>query len=141
MSARRIQPNLHIVSRCFDPANVPKLKLAGANQVISPFELSGNRITQAALHPTMVEFVDFLEDVADKSIEMADIVVEPTSQLVGLKLSSPAVAELGIIVVGIKKETAGFIFNPRGDTEINASDHLVVVGPKERVELTADRGS
>ena len=103
--------------------------------------MSGNRITQAALHPTMVEFVDFLENVADESIEMADIVVEPSSSLVGLKLSSPAVAELGIIVVGIKKASDGFIFNPRGDTEIMSNDHLVVVGPKEQVELTADRGS
>lgn len=140
MTARRMNPKIHLVSRCFEPENVPKLKLAGADQVISPFQLSGNRITQAALHPTMVEFVDFLENVADESIEMADILVEPSSSLVGQKLSSPAVAQLGIIVVGIKKKAEGFKFNPRGDTEISSEDHLVVVGPKEKVELTADRG-
>ena len=140
MTARRMKPDSQIVSRCFDPANVSKLRQAGANQVVSPFELSGNRITQAALHPTMVEFVDFLEDVADESIEMADIVVKPSSKLVGQKLSSPFVSDLGIIIVGIKTSSSGFIFDPKGDTIINAGDHLVIVGPKEKVERSADQG-
>lgn len=140
MTARRMKPDLHIVSRCFQPSNVPKLKLAGADQVISPFELSGNRITQAALHPTMVEFVDFLENVSDESIEMADILINPNSKLVGQSLSSPMVAELGIMVVGVKKKDSSFKFNPRGDMTIESEDHLVVVGPKERVTRTADMG-
>ena len=140
MTARRMCPNIHIVSRCFRPYNVPKLKLAGADQVISPFELSGNRITQAALHPTMVEFVDFLENVSDESIEMADIVINPGSKLVGQSLSSSMVSGLGIMVVGVKKKDEGFKFNPRGDTIIDSEDHLVVVGPVHNVTQTADLG-
>ena len=140
MTARRMKPDLHIVSRCFNPLNVPKLRLAGADQVISPFELSGNRITQAALHPTMVEFVDFLENVAEESIEMADIVISPSSKLVGQSLSCPLVAELGIMVVGVKKKDSSFSFNPNGETIIESEDHLVVVGPKENVTNTADMG-
>lgn len=137
MTARRMNPELHIVSRCFQPSNIPKLKLSGADQVISPFELSGNRITQAALHPTMVEFVDFLENVTDESIEMADIQIVAHSKLVGKKLSDPMVADLGIIVVGVKKKSKEFMFNPRGDMTIESEDHLVIVGPQNKVDSTA----
>ena len=138
MTARRMKEDLHIVSRCLKPFNVDKLKLAGADQVVSTFELSGHRLTQAALHPTMVEFVDFLENVANEAIEMADILVDGRSALVGNKLSSPQVSKLGVMIVGIKKKSSEFSFNPTGETVIEADDHLVVVGPKAKVVSVAD---
>ena len=138
MTAKRMKPELHMVSRCIKPFNVDKLKLAGANQVVSTFELSGHRLTQAALHPTMVEFVDFLENVANEAIEMADILVDEKSTIVGSKLSSPEVSKMGVMIVGIKKKTSEFSFNPTGETIIEADDHLVVVGPKDKVIRVAD---
>lgn len=137
MTARRLNRDLHIVSRCFRPSSVPKLKMSGVNKVISPFLLSGNRITQAAIHPTMVEFVEFIEDAEETSVEMADIIVEPNSKLVGETLAGGTFEEVGVIVVGIKKSSDKFVFHPKKDTIVEARDHLVIVGPREQVGKVA----
>jgi voltage-gated potassium channel len=138
MTAKRMKKELHIVSRCFNPLNVNKIKAAGADQVISPFQLSGHRITQAALNPTMVEFVSFIEDIEEGDIEMADIQVNSASKLVGEPLSSPLVNKVDVIIVGIKKDHGKFTYHPKADTIIEANDHLVAVGPKANIDRLAD---
>ena len=58
LSARVLKPDLFIVARANRPDAEPKLRLAGANRVVSPYTMGGRRLASLAMRPTAVEFVD-----------------------------------------------------------------------------------
>lgn len=49
LTARGLNPDLTIVARAADPESVPKLMRAGANSVVSPYELSGREMARRAI--------------------------------------------------------------------------------------------
>ena len=75
MTARQMNPKLNIVARAGDVSSINKLKLAGANKVISPYVIGGNRIAQAVLNPALVDFIEVATDHGSLEIEMADVLV------------------------------------------------------------------
>src|SRR5215211_5813139 len=54
----RAQPALTIVARAANPASVDKLLRAGADHVVSPYDVSGRHMGVLALHPAIVDFLD-----------------------------------------------------------------------------------
>jgi len=58
LSARVLKPELFIVARANAEDAERKLRLAGANRVISPYTIGGRRMASLATRPTAVEFVD-----------------------------------------------------------------------------------
>src|SRR5258708_39456625 len=60
LSARNLNPGLFIIARANEDETLSKLKLAGANRVLSTFTTGGNRIANLALQPTVMDFFDSL---------------------------------------------------------------------------------
>ncbi|HYZ17290.1 MAG TPA: potassium channel family protein, partial [Candidatus Acidoferrum sp.] len=60
LSARVLKPDLFIVARANAGDAEPKLRLAGANRVASPYTIGGRRLASLAMRPTAVEFVDIV---------------------------------------------------------------------------------
>src|SRR3989442_10904385 len=58
LSARVLNPKLHIVSRAVDESSVPKLTRAGADRAISPYAIGGHRLAHLILSPTVVDFFE-----------------------------------------------------------------------------------
>ena len=51
LTARSMNPDLTIVSRAGESGSEQKLRRAGANEVISPYELGGQRLAQLSYVP------------------------------------------------------------------------------------------
>jgi voltage-gated potassium channel len=62
LSARRINPNLVIVARSTSSETVDKLEIAGADRVVSSFEIGCRRMAMAALRPLAVDVFDSLAE-------------------------------------------------------------------------------
>jgi voltage-gated potassium channel len=58
LTARALNPALTIVARAANPASVDKLLRAGADHVVSPYDVSGRHMGVLALHPAIVDFLD-----------------------------------------------------------------------------------
>ncbi|MDT7602426.1 MAG: voltage-gated potassium channel, partial [Acidobacteriota bacterium] len=58
LTARGINPNLHIVARAVEEQAEPKLLRAGANRVIAPTIIGSQRMVQALLRPAVHDFID-----------------------------------------------------------------------------------
>src|SRR5262249_52347804 len=58
LTARVLRPDLFIVSRAETEDATLKLKRAGADRVISPYQIGGVQIAQTALRPAVVDFVE-----------------------------------------------------------------------------------
>ncbi len=51
LTARALNPDLSITARAISDAAVPRLEAAGADHVISPYRIAGERMAEAALEP------------------------------------------------------------------------------------------
>lgn len=135
MTAMGLNSKLVVIARALDSQNIRKLKIAGAHRVIAPYELGGLRIAQAVTHPNVADFFDIVEDVRAKHIEIADVLINPGSKLVGQVLSSDLMKTTNVIVIGIRRgsDKADFEFHPKANTQINQGDHMIIMGPSEAI--------
>jgi len=131
LSAKELNPEIFVVSRAIDEGTENKLKKAGADRVVKPYELGGSRMLYLLLKPGVIEFIDGIARSENLKISLEEITINENSILVGKKLSeSPVREELNIIVVSIHRKDGSFIYNPRGHTELQAGDKLIAIGEK-----------
>jgi voltage-gated potassium channel len=135
LSARVMRPDLFIVSRAeTDDAN-QKLKRAGANRVISPYQIGGVQIAQTALRPAVVDFVELATSVDNIELAMEEITIAPRSPFADTSIVDANLRQrYGIIVVGIQRHDRRMEFNPEPDTRIQSGDKLVVLGRPESLK-------
>jgi voltage-gated potassium channel len=88
------------------------------------------------MRPAVVEFVQLATrgDFLDLSMEQVE--VRPGSDLVDHTLVSSNLRQrFGVIVVAIQRASGTMEFNPASEAVMHAGDHLVVLGPVERLRM------
>jgi voltage-gated potassium channel len=134
LTARSLNPNIFIVARGVEPGSEQKLIRAGADRVESPYELGGRKMAQTILRPNVTTFIE-LAMKEDVDLGMEEIIVTPTSALVGLALKDSGIRQqLNTIVVSIKRASGEMLFNPSPGTQIFAGDMLIALGMRNSLE-------
>ncbi len=139
LSARELNPELTIVARAAEEQTIGKLMKAGADRVISPYQIAGRRIASAILRPSIVNFLDVVVAGGDVSMRLEEVRVGASSALVGKHLREANIGqETGAIVVGIH----GSDGQPRVDPSaaatlstvtIHEGDVLIALGGEEHL--------
>lgn len=131
LSAKEHNPNLFIVARAIDEGTESKLMKAGANRVVKPYELGGNRMVQLLLRPGVIDFIEVVARSKEVDISLEEIVLGEKSQLIGKSLiDSPVRKDLNIIIVAIYRKDGTFIYNPKSTTVFENGDKLIAIGDK-----------
>jgi len=131
LTARDLNPKLHIVARAAEEQAESKLVRAGANRVVAPTIIGGHRMALALTKPAVG---DFLDSVTANDLELGfeQVKVEQVSPLIGRKLSETVIrSELNIVVVSIRRSDGTKIFNPSGEARIENGDMLIAIGNAE----------
>jgi voltage-gated potassium channel len=132
LSARVMRPDLFIVGRAGTDDATVKLKRAGADRVISPYQIGAIQIAQTALRPAVVDFVEFATNSENLDLAMEQITIASSSSLAAQSILDANLRQrYGVIVVGIQRLDQSMEFNPEPDTTIRAGDKLVVLGRPE----------
>jgi voltage-gated potassium channel len=138
LSARSLSPDITIVARAATVEAAKKLRTAGADRVVSPYVIGGQRIAAAATQPNVVDFLDVAMRGDEMSLAMEEVVVEPGSELIGRTLATSQIRERsGAVVVAIKEVSARLNTNPPPSTVIDAGDILIAVGTVEQLTALA----
>jgi voltage-gated potassium channel len=132
--ARQLNPDITIIARAVEDGAEKQLELAGADRVLNPYRVGGTRLALTALKPTVTDFVEASLMGSSMELELAEVKVHPSSDLVGKTLAGAGVRQrFGIIVVALKHGETN-IFNPGPDERIEAGDVLVALGPTQALE-------
>jgi voltage-gated potassium channel len=131
LTARDISPNIHIVARAVEEQAEPKLIRAGANRVVAPTIIGGHRMAVALTKPAVGDFIDSV--TANKlDLGFEQLEVDSASPLAGRKLRDTTIrSEMNIVIVSIRRSNGQIVFNPSGDTTIEAGDMLIAIGDAE----------
>jgi voltage-gated potassium channel len=138
LTARDLNPKLHIVARAAEEQAESKLIRAGANRVVAPTIIGGHRMAMALTKPAVGDFLDSVTaNHLELGFEQLEVVAE--SVLIGRMLRETVIrSELNIVIVSIRRSDGNIIFNPDGETRIENGDMLIAIGNAESLsKLTA----
>jgi voltage-gated potassium channel len=143
LSARVLRPDLFIVGRAESEDSVQKLQRAGANRVVSPYQIGAMQMAQTAIRPAVVDFVELATSSENLELAMEEVTIAASSPLVDQSILNANLRQrFGIIVVAIQRQDRRMDFNPEPDTAIRAGDKLVVLGrPHSLKRLEAEAAS
>jgi voltage-gated potassium channel len=133
LTARDLNPGLHIVARAAEEQAEAKLLRAGANRVVAPTIIGGHRLAVALTKPAVDDFLDSI--TANKlGLAFEQLEVEHSSPLAGRTLAETRIrSELEIVVVGIRRNDGRLVFNPSGESAIEGGDMLIAIGTPEAI--------
>jgi len=132
--ARQLNPEVTVIARAVESGAEERLKLAGADRVLNPYKIGGMRLALTAIKPTVTDFIDESLLGSSVELELAEIVIDPSSELAGKTLAGAEVRKrFGIIVVALKRGDLA-IFNPDAQEQIEGGDVLVVLGPLSAID-------
>ncbi|MDP8952047.1 MAG: Trk system potassium transporter TrkA [Actinomycetota bacterium] len=94
--------------------------------VIHTEQMAAEEIREALLVPGAVN----VESFAEESIEVAEVILEADSPIVGLPVRDANLPEQSL-VVGIVRNGEALV--PRGDTVLEPRDHVFLIGERRRV--------
>ncbi|MDH4121085.1 MAG: potassium channel protein [Deltaproteobacteria bacterium] len=131
LSARQMNPGLKIASWASSQAAEVKVTRAGADYVVSPYMLGGNRLVQHLLTPHAMGLLDRAIKGEDPGMRLEEIEIPAGSRFVGQSLHGLGIGrDLRVIVFGVRRGE-DLRFNPSADTQFEAEDILIVVGGED----------
>ena len=143
LTARVLSPDLFIISRSESGDSARKLRAAGANRVISPYQIGGVQIAQTAIRPAVVDFFDLATSSDNLELAMEQISISPQSALADHSILDANLRQrFGVIVVAIQRVDQRMEFNPEPATLMRPGDRLVVLGgPDSLKQLEVEAAS
>jgi len=137
LSARQMNDKLNIISRATNDKTAKKLKLAGADKIILPYEIGGNYMASLLVTPDLVDFIQRLS-LEDRNIDtnLEEISFEDCPE----KYHNKSIAELnlrkktGCTIIGYKKPDGEFIINPDPNTKLVKGSYIIVLGRPEQIK-------
>ncbi len=134
LTARDMNKDLNIIARADLEGGEKKLLRAGANHVVSPHVLGGQRMAMASLRPNVVAFMHTTA-LGEGGLSIEELVIPKGSRLEGKTLvESQLKKEYGLTIIGIKEIDGKMTIAPSPETVLNESDILVLLGPTEGLE-------
>lgn len=136
LSARSLNPDIHIISRASDSNSTPKLKKAGADNVIMPDKIGGTHMATLVTKPDVIEFIDFLSGEEGESIHMESVGYDQLPSEIRNKSLQDVMGwkKTGVNCIGIKNAEGKFVINPPRDTVIHPGMKVIVLGTRDQIE-------
>jgi voltage-gated potassium channel len=135
LSARALNPTLYIVARASQPETEKKLRMAGANRVISPYVMSGRRMAAMVTRPVVSDFLDTVTHGGELEFRLHEMTIPAGSPLAGRTLADAEIRlKSGALVLAIHRADGGFSLQPNAASVLGAGDVLVLVGTQEQID-------
>ena len=137
LSAKVLNPALHVAVRASDEQAEEKLRRAGATTVLTPYTYIGHRLAQSLLRPHVVSFLDVASafDKTDLDLEIEQLSVAPRSFLSSKTLEEAHLGRTyGVIVLAVRRHNGRMHFNPQADVRLQAGDVLIAMGERQKLK-------
>jgi voltage-gated potassium channel len=119
-----------IVATAESDEMIPKLYQAGADRVVSPFDIAARFVLMATMRPIVSEFVIYVLFNRQTGLETTELYMDE-----GLPWVGQTLAELDLDgryeagVIGIRTTDGRFIYSPDARQRISHGEVLIVVTP------------
>lgn len=137
LSARELAPAIAVHARAETSVGLRRLRLAGAQQVISVHSLAGQRMAQAIARPAVVDFLELASAGGGAPIDLEEVHVSAGSALIDQPIQTIADRRIRVTAVAVKRAGGVTELHPAPTDVLREGDHLVVVGDRENLARLA----
>lgn len=136
VTARGLNPKIRIVSKAIDSRAVPKLKVAGADSVVSVNNIGGLRLVSEMIRPQVVGFLDKMLQDKDKKLRFEEVTIPADSSLVNTKLAQSDIRKArNLLIVAARDLQSGeYTYSPGPDFLLQAHMTLILLGETDSVQ-------
>jgi voltage-gated potassium channel len=132
--AKGLNPNLYVVARASQNASKMPLYTAGADIVVSPFDVGARRMAHAVLRPNVIRFLELAFADESTDIHIEEVTVSESSTLVDVSLQESGIRQnYDLIILSIVNQDGTMVFNPSATTRISAGGSVIAVGSSENL--------
>ncbi len=136
LSARAIDKNINIIAIAGSAQSAEKLIAAGANKIIDPYQICGQKIHELIKKPDITNIIDHTVFGRD-DLHIAEIIIPTGSSLENTYSSTLSLNEqFNLVLIGIVDKELGdklhFAIGEK-DHKLDAGDILVVLGPSREI--------
>jgi voltage-gated potassium channel len=134
LSARNQRPDLTIVARATDDTAAKKLRLAGADRVVTPYANAGKVMANLVLKPQVTAFLDIVTTAEGDDFVLEEIEIMDGFPHAGQTIRDMRVRDVtGAIIVALRKRDGTFDTTPSPDARIDVGDVLIGVGTPDEI--------
>jgi voltage-gated potassium channel len=134
VAGKSLRSDLQIIARARSQSSELKLTRAGADRVVNPQQLGGDRMASFVTQPHVVDFVDVVMHDGSLLFRLGETVIAADSSLAGQSLRSTHLRdETGALVLAIRRPDGGFVTNPTPEESLLAGDVLISVGTDDQL--------
>jgi voltage-gated potassium channel len=134
LTAKALNPSIHVVARAAQPDSQPRMLRAGADRVFSPYITAGRQMAVSALQPSVVEFIDTLATGQAGERILAEIDVSVDSGFVGQTIEQALRESESILVLGIRRPSGEVLIGPGLEVSLQPGDRVIVMGDDAELE-------
>jgi voltage-gated potassium channel len=135
LTARVLRKDLYIIARIEAIEAESKLRAAGADRVLSPYQLGGIQMAATAIRPAVVDFMTLATSSERLELAAEQIELANDSPFAGKSIKDANLRQdFGVIVVAIKRKAGHMEFNPPPEAVLGHNDQLVVLGNSDQLK-------
>jgi voltage-gated potassium channel len=134
LSARTAKPDLLIVARASNEDASKKLRLAGADRIVQPYQAAGRMMAGLMLRPQVTAFVDVVTSAAGTDLRFEEIEVTNSCGQGGKSIRDLDVRkQTGALIVALRKRDGTFDTTPTPEARLDVGDVLIAAGTEEEL--------
>ena len=136
LTAKQLNPDLRVISRCNDTKNIDKIKRAGADGVVALNYIGGLRMASEMIRPNVTSFLDKLLRETESPLRVEEVHVPAHSPYVGKPVGVIDFKSIGnMLLISARKTDGEWVYNPYPDTVLQGGMNLLILATPEEREL------
>jgi len=129
LSVKARRPDMTVIARGSSEEAERKLKLAGADRVVTPYTTAGRVMAQLMIKPQVTSFVNAMTSSEAPDLNFEEIEVTSSSGAAGQTIGALNISsETGANIVAVRKLGGELELRPTKDTLLEESDVIVGLG-------------
>ncbi|NOZ75152.1 MAG: potassium channel protein [FCB group bacterium] len=134
MSARNLNKDAYIISRCIQHETGKKLKRAGADKVVNPYIASGQKIAELLMTPEVEDAISISAPSANLDLLIEQFKLEDMARLDGIMIKDSRLREdYRLIIVGVIQPDGEVDLNPDPHTVLTFGQTILIIGSGENM--------
>ena len=140
LTARELNRKVKIISRAYEINAQKKLYRAGADEVVMPDLLGGAHMAQIITRPHVIEFLNLLNGIGEKSIALEEITYKSLKpeyhhmNLIDMDIRN----RTGATILAFKNDHGDFLFDLPLYETFDTAEVMIILGSEENVALFKD---
>ena len=133
--ARELNKDLFILVRANENKNRRRISRAGADKVISPYDIGADRMANVILRPNVEQFIETmtLDDRQDHTFD--EVKISEGSLFLGKTIAEVNIQGIyEVLIIAIISTGQNIRFNPQSTEVINTGDSLILLGDLKKIQ-------